>query len=343
MYKYDERTPGYTSASGVLSPRCGRSGSMSYADAREVQASRFDPRACAALLAMHGAALAGLWTGVSAVALAVAALLFFLRAFALAAGFHRYFAHRAFRATRPTEIALAVAGTCAAQMGPLWWAAHHRRHHRESDRPGDVHSPIVGGLFWAHMGWLLSDRHTRTAIEEVPDLARDPLLRWLDRWHFVPTLALAAACFALGAGLARVAPQLGTSGAQMLVVGFLWSTLALSHTTFAVNSIGHRFGTRRYETGDHSRNNAFLALISLGEGWQNNHHRFPGAARAGFFAWEFDPTWWMLRALAALGLVSQLRPVPAEAYAERPRALRNTRTATTTKPQPNPNESPTRA
>jgi stearoyl-CoA desaturase (delta-9 desaturase) len=313
-----------------------------HAGFQESKAAHFDPRACAALLAMHVAALAGFWTGVSTVALAVAALLFFARAFALAAGFHRFFSLRAFRAARPFEIALAITGTSAAQMGPLWWAAHHRRHHRESDRPGDVHSPAVGGLFWAHMGWLLSDQHTRTALEEVPDLARDPLLRWLDRWHFVPTLALAAACFALGSVLARTAPQLGTSSAQMLVVGFLWSTLALSHTTFAVNSLGHRYGTRRYQTGDHSRNNAFLSLISLGEGWQNNHHRFPGAARAGFFSWEFDPTWWLLRAFAALGLVSKLRPVPAEAYTERPRALRSTRTAPTTSAQPNPNASPTR-
>jgi stearoyl-CoA desaturase (delta-9 desaturase) len=326
----------------MLSLHCAGSGSTMHAGFAQSPSWRFEPRACAALLAMHATALAGFWTGVSKVALAVAALLFLVRAVAVAAGFHRFFSHRAFRAARPVEIALAVAGTSAAQMGPLWWAAHHRRHHRESDRPGDVHSPIAGGLFWAHMGWLLSDQHTRTAIEEVPDLAHDPLLRWLDRWHFVPTLALGAGCFALGAVLARTAPELGTSGAQMLVVGFLWSTLALSHTTFAVNSLGHRFGTRRYETGDHSRNNPFLALISLGEGWQNNHHRFPGAARAGVFPWEFDPIWWMLRALAALGLVWELRPVPAEAYAARPRALRKTSTTTTIAAQPSPNASPTR-
>lgn len=301
---------------------------------------RFDPRACAALLAMHAAGLAVIWTGVSPVALGVAALLFLVRGLALTAGYHRLFSHRAFRATRPVQIVLAVVGTSAAQMGPLWWAAHHRRHHRESDGPGDIHSPAAFGLFWAHMGWLLSDQHSRTAIEEVPDLASDPLLRWLDRWHFVPTLVLATACVALGHALARAAPQLGTSGAQMLVVGFLWSTLAAYHSTYAVNSLGHSVGTRRYETGDNSRNNAFVALLTLGEGWQNNHHRFPSAARTGFFWWEFDPTWWFLRGLAALGLVSELRPVPAEAYAAAPRALRSNRTAGTAATHANPNASP---
>ena len=302
--------------------------------------TRFDPRSCTALLAMHAAAFAVIWTGVSPIALGVAALLYLVRGFALTAGYHRLFSHRSFRATRPVQIVLAVVATSAAQMGPLWWAAHHRRHHRESDGPGDIHSPAVFGLFWAHMGWLLSDQHSRTAIEEVPDLASDPLLRWLDRWHFVPTLVLATACFALGHALARTAPQLGTSGAQMLVVGFLWSTLAAYHSTYAVNSLGHSFGTRRYETGDNSRNNAFVALLTLGEGWQNNHHRFPSAARTGFFWWEFDPTWWFLRALAALGLVWELRPVPAEAYAAAPRALRSKKTAGTTATHANPNASP---
>lgn len=289
---------------------------------------------------MHAAAFAALWTGVSPVALGVAVLLFVTRGFAISAGYHRLLSHRAYRATRPLHVALAIMGASAAQLGPLWWAAHHRRHHRESDGPGDIHSPVTGGFFHAHLGWLLSDQHSRTAIEEVPDLASDPLLRWLDRWHFVPTLALAAACFALGAGLSRIAPQLGTSGAQMLVVGFFWSTLAMYHATYAVNSLGHSFGTRRYETGDHSRNNAFVALVTLGEGWQNNHHRFPAAARSGFFWWEFDPTFWFVRGLAALGLASELRPVPAEAYAAAPRALRSNKTMGTTATHANPNASP---
>lgn len=304
---------------------------------------RFDPRACPALLAMHAAALAVIWTGVSPVAVAVAVGLLLVRGFAISAGYHRLLSHRAYRTSRPLQIAIAVVGTSAAQMGPLWWAALHRRHHRESDGPGDIHSPVGNGLFWAHMGWLLSDRFSHTEIGEVPDLAADPVLCWLDRWHFVPTLALAAATFAFGHWLAIVAPQLGTSGAQMFVVGFLWSTLVMYHATYAVNSLGHSFGARRYETGDDSRNNAFVALITLGEGWQNNHHRFPGAARAGFFWWEIDPTYWMLRAMASLGLVWDLREVPAEAYAERPRPLRPIQSAPArTATQPNPNASPTR-
>ncbi len=303
---------------------------------------RFDPRACPALLAMHGAALAAIWTGVSPVAIAVAAALFVIRGFALTAGYHRYFSHRAYRATRPVQIAFAVVGASAAQLGPLWWAGHHRRHHRESDGPGDIHSPVTGGFLWAHIGWLLSDRHSRTAIAEVPDLDGDGVLRWLDRFHWVPPLVLAMGSFALGHTLAVTAPQLGTSGAQMLVVGFFWSTLALYHSTYAVNSLGHSLGTQRYETGDRSRNNAFVALLTLGEGWQNNHHRFPSASRAGFFWWEFDPTFWLLRVLAAVGLVHELRPVPAEAYAERPSALRRASTTATSATQPNPNASPTR-
>jgi len=305
--------------------------------------ARFDPVAALPLLAMHAAALSIAWTGVSRAALAVAALLFVVRAFGLTAGYHRYFAHRSFRASRAVQLGFALLGASAAQMGPLWWAGHHRRHHRLSDRDGDPHSPVAGSLAWAHMGWLLCRRHVRAPIEEMSDFARVPELRWLERWHAIAPMALAAGCFALGAWLERARPELGTSGPQMLAVGFLASTLALYHVTYLVNSLGHRVGAQRFETGDGSRNNALLALVSLGDGWHNNHHRFPKSARHGFHWWELDPTWLGLRALAALGLVSDLAPIPAEAYADprrsRPHAIANATAA----PQPNANESPIRA
>jgi stearoyl-CoA desaturase (delta-9 desaturase) len=299
--------------------------------------ARFDPLAAGPLIAMHGAALAVLWTGVSGVALAVAAVLFVARAFGLTAGYHRYFAHRSYRTSRIGQLALGLLGASAAQMGPLWWAGHHRLHHRHSDRTGDPHSPVTGSLYWAHIGWLLCRRHAATPLGAMRDFARFPELVWLDRWHAVAPAAVALGCWALGAALA--ARGFATSGAQMLIVGFLLGTLALYHVTYAVNSLAHRFGTRRYDAEDGSRNHALLALVSLGDGWHNNHHRFPRAARHGFFWWELDPTWLGLRALAALGFVSDLVPVPAEAYAERrPSAI----PASTPAPHATPNESPIR-
>ena len=281
---------------------------------RERELERFAPAACAGLLAIHAAGFAGLATGVSRPALAIAAGLGVARAFGLTAGYHRYFAHRAFRTSRAGQLLLACLGASAAQLGPLWWAGHHRRHHQHSDRPGDVHSPAQRDLVWAHVGWLLCRRYSSTELAAIPDFARFPELRALDRWHLLPPAALAAACYALGAWLG---PAHGTSGAQMLVVGFVWSTLALYHVTFAVNSLGHRFGARRFDAGDESRNNTWLALVTLGDGWHNNHHRFPRSARHGLSWREPDPTWWALRALASLGLAWELHAPPAEAYAAR--------------------------
>jgi stearoyl-CoA desaturase (delta-9 desaturase) len=208
------------------------------------------------------------------------------------------------------QLAGAVLGAAAAQLGPLWWAAHHRAHHQRSDRPGDPHSPRVLGMGRAHVSWIFDSANRATDLERVPDLAAYPELRFLDRFpHAVPLLT-AAATFGLGEWLARVAPELHTSGAQMLVWAFCISTVLLYHVTFSINSIGHRVGRRRYETTDDSRNNALLAVLALGEGWHNNHHRFPGAARQGFAWWEVDFTWLTLRLLSAVGLLHDLRPVP---------------------------------
>ena len=268
-------------------------------------------------IALHLACLGVLFVGISAVAVAVCAASYFIRMFAITAFYHRYFAHRAFKTSRPMQFAFAVLGASATQRGPLWWAAHHRRHHKHADGGGDPHSPREG-LLWSHMGWFLSRAHFATEWEQIPDLARFPELRWLDRFDIVVPIAYAAALFGLGSLLERFAPGLGTSGAQLLVWGYFISTVVLIHVTLTINSLAHRFGTRRFETGDDSRNNPWLALLTLGEGWHNNHHHFPGSARQGFYWWEIDISYAILRVMAGLGIVRDLRAVP-EGFLERRR------------------------
>jgi stearoyl-CoA desaturase (delta-9 desaturase) len=260
---------------------------------------------------VHAGCIGVLWTGASPAAVAVAAGLFGLRMFAITAFYHRYFSHRAFRTSRAAQFAFALLGAAAVQRGPLWWAAHHRHHHARADRPDDSHSPGQHGFLWSHVGWFLARGNFATRAALVPDLARYPELRWLDRYDAVVPAALALALFAAG-------------GWQWLVWGFCISTVALWHATFAINSLAHRFGSRRYATRDESRNNAWLALLTLGEGWHNNHHRYPAAARQGFYWWEVDLSWYALRLLAALGVVWDLRPVPAairESHRSAPRGL----------------------
>jgi stearoyl-CoA desaturase (delta-9 desaturase) len=231
--------------------------------------------------------------------------------FAITAFYHRYFAHRAFRMSRGMQFVAAVLGNTAAQRGPLWWAAHHRKHHKTSDTPDDVHSARHRGFLWSHLLWWATRRGWRTDLAQVPDWARYPELRWLDRFDTVVPVLFAAAMFGLGALLGRCAPGLGVDGWQCLVWGFFVSTVVLYHATFTVNSLSHRFGSQRYATGDDSRNNPWLALLTFGEGWHNNHHHYPVSTRQGFFWWEVDLTFWLLRLLAAVGLVTDLRPVPA--------------------------------
>jgi stearoyl-CoA desaturase (delta-9 desaturase) len=229
--------------------------------------------------------------------------------FAITAFYHRYFSHRSFRTSRAAQFVFALLGAAAVQRGPLWWASQHRHHHAYADQETDIHSPRHG-FFWSHVGWFLTRANFRTREKLVRDLARYPELRWLDRYDVaVPTL-LGVLLYALGAWLEQTAPQLGTSGVQLFVWGFCISTVALYHATFAINSLAHRFGTRRYATRDDSRNNFWLALLTFGEGWHNNHHRFPAAARQGFRWWEIDLSYYGLRLLAAFGVIWDLRPVP---------------------------------
>jgi len=271
-------------------------------------------------LLLHAGCLAVAWVGVSALAVSVAVALYLLRMFAITGFYHRYFSHRAFRTSRALQFLFALLGAAAVQRGPLWWAAHHRHHHAHADRPDDPHSPAQHGFLWAHTGWFMAREHFATRSALVKDLSRYPELRWLDRYDAAAPALLAVALFAVGELLQCWAPALGTDGWQLLVWGFCVSTTALYHATFTVNSLAHRLGSRRYATRDGSRNNWLIAVLTLGEGWHNNHHHYPGAARQGFYWWEIDLTYYVLRLLAALGLVWDLKPVPAAVRATRRRA-----------------------
>lgn len=258
---------------------------------------------------LHLSCLAVIWVDWSPFAVLFALALYVLRMFAITGFYHRYFSHKTFRTSRPLQFLFAVAGATAVQRGPLWWASQHRQHHASSDQAEDAHSPVQHGFLWSHMGWFLSDAHFATRNERVKELMQYAELRFLDRFDVVVPLLFALAIFGLGEWLALAAPQLGTDGWQLLVWGFAISTVALYHATFSVNSLAHTWGSRRYQTRDHSRNNPVLALLTLGEGWHNNHHHYPGSARQGFYWWEIDPTWYGLKLLAALGLIWDMRDV----------------------------------
>jgi stearoyl-CoA desaturase (delta-9 desaturase) len=250
------------------------------------------------MMACHGVALVGpflvpfswRWVG-------LAGALYVVRMLALSAGYHRYFAHRSYKTSRGFQLVLAFAGGTCAQRGALWWAANHRHHHRHADQAGDIHSPRQHGLFWSHLGWILSRRFEQRHAKSVPDLACFPELRWLDDHHFVPSLALAAGLLVVG-------------GWPALIWGSFVSTVFLWHCTFSINSLAHVFGQRRYATNDDSRNNGWLALLTMGEGWHNNHHRHQSSAALGFTRWQIDCTYTLLRGLGALGIVWDLRLPP---------------------------------
>ncbi|MBP6515286.1 MAG: acyl-CoA desaturase [Steroidobacteraceae bacterium] len=259
---------------------------------------------------MHLACLAVFWVGVSPVAVVVAVALYFLRMLAITGFYHRYFSHRAFKTSRAGQFVFGLLGASAVQRGPVWWAAHHRHHHAHSDRPEDTHSPVQHGFIMSHMGWFLTRGGFNPDLSRVKDLLAYPELRWLDRYDIAVPFALALVLLGLGMLLETVAPSLGTTGGQMLVWGFFVSTIAVYHGTYTINSLSHVFGSKRYETRDESRNNPWLALLTLGEGWHNNHHYYPQAARQGFYWWEIDITYYFLRGLAALGIIWDLKPVP---------------------------------
>jgi stearoyl-CoA desaturase (delta-9 desaturase) len=245
---------------------------------------------------VHLLPLLAFFTGVTATAVALFFVTFFGRMWAVTAGYHRYFSHRSFRMNRFWGAALAFAGTTAAQKGPLWWAAHHRNHHRYSDQEQDIHSPKKG-FWWSHVVWILCDKYNKSDQNLIRDFSKYPEMRFIDKHDWIGPWALAVTCFLIG----------GWSG---LVVGFFLSTVVLWHTTFTINSLAHVWGKRVYETDDTSRNNGFLALLTGGEGWHNNHHRYPFSARQGFRWWQTDTTYYGLKLLSWVGIVKDIRPVP---------------------------------
>jgi len=222
---------------------------------------------------------------------------YYLRMFAITAGFHRYFSHRSYKTGRVMQFLLAWLGCTSAQKGALWWAAHHRLHHKNSDLPTDIHSPIQDGFWWSHVGWILSDQYSETEWDQIPDLAKYPELRWLNRYPHLASVSYAVLFFIIG-------------GWGALIWGFVISTVLLWHGTFTINSLSHVYGSVRYRTTDTSRNNFWLALITLGEGWHNNHHCYMSSTRQGFYWWEIDMSYLTLKGLSALGLVWDLREPP---------------------------------
>ncbi len=250
-------------------------------------------------LLLHLTCLTVFVVELNAPSLALCAASYFIQMFGITAGYHRYFSHRTFKTSRAFQFVLGWLGCAASQNGPSWWVARHRHHHRDSDGTTDLHSPVVHGFWWSHAGWLLSKSSDGTDTAIVKDLRRYPEIRWLDRYFWAPPLTLAASCLLLA----------GWSG---LVWGFLVSTMLSHHATFTVNSICHLWGRRRYETADASRNNWFVALITLGEGWHNNHHHYQSSANQGFRWWEIDVSYYMIRLLTWIGLVWDVRTPPPD-------------------------------
>jgi stearoyl-CoA desaturase (delta-9 desaturase) len=258
---------------------------------------------------VHLACLLVFFVEFSWAAVAVAVALFALRMFGITAGYHRYFSHRAYKTGRVFQFVLALLGTLSVQKGVLWWAANHRAHHKYSDQKEDIHSPIQRGFWWSHVGWILAPDYEATDYKRIPDMAKYPELRWLNEHYLIPVVAMAVLLYLAG-------------GASWLVWGFAVSTTVLWHVTFMINSLAHVYGSRRYATTDTSRNNFWLALLTMGEGWHNNHHHFMNSTRQGFFWWEIDATYYILKMLSWVGVTWDLIEPPArllqEARAPRP-------------------------
>ncbi len=265
---------------------------------------------------MHLLALGALFTGFSWAAVIALLITYVVRVFALTAGFHRYFSHRSFKTSRAFQFIMAWVGTSAAQLGPMWWAANHRHHHQHSDKPEDIHSPVIKNAFWAHIGWILCRAYGTIQQDRIKDLNKYPELRFIDRFHGLPVDSLNGVRYVVGAGLNTYYPALGTSGMQMVMWGFFLSTILVYHVTFCVNSVTHIIGNKRFDNDDESRNSFWIALLTFGEGWHNNHHRWPLSARQGMYWWEFDLSYLLLRGLEKLGLVWDLKVYPKAIYAE---------------------------
>jgi fatty-acid desaturase len=230
--------------------------------------------------------------------LAVALFVYWIAVgFGISLGYHRLHTHRGFKTSLLFEYFLAVCGALSFEGGPIFWVATHRIHHQKSDRDGDPHSPR-DGAWWAHVGWILvgESKHSNTRLmsKYAPDLARHRFYVWLNNYHWLPTVALAALLYAIG-GL----PLFLWAICLRIVVGL--------HATWLVNSATHMWGSRRFATRDDSRNNWWVALITFGEGWHNNHHAHPVSARHGLAWYEFDLSWITLKLLRVIGLVNSIQ------------------------------------
>ncbi len=259
-------------------------------------------------LLSHLAPLGAFWVAVPSNVWIWFLALYAIRMFGVTGGYHRYFAHRTYKTSRVFQFVLAFIAQSSAQRGVLWWAAHHRDHHKYSDTKRDVHSPVVEGFWYAHMGWLYH-HNSETKLERVRDLAKYPELRFLNQYWLLPPIVMGAAVAAI-------------AGWGVLLVGFMGSTVLCWHSTFFINSLAHVWGSRRYNTTDDSRNNFWLALLTMGEGWHNNHHHHMGCARQGFFWWEIDFSYYTIKGLEKLGLVWDVREPPAGVVHNTAAALR---------------------
>ena len=248
--------------------------------------------------------------GVSKVAIVIALLLYWIRVFSIGAFYHRYFSHRTFKTNRAWQFFFAVLGTSSAQRSPIWWAAHHRSHHQFSDTEKDPHSPLRYSFWRSHVGWFLTHKNFHYDKSKVKDLLKFPELCWLERYDVIVPVTLILILFVLGTLLNIYFPMFNCTGLQLVVWGFSISTVATLHTTVSINSFGHKYGSRRYNTPDQSRNNFFLALLTLGEGWHNNHHHYPATAKQGFYWWEIDVTYYILVAMEKCGIITELKRVP---------------------------------
>jgi stearoyl-CoA desaturase (Delta-9 desaturase) len=263
---------------------------------------------------IHLACLAVFWVGISRAAVVVCLAFYLVRMFGITAGYHRYFSHRSFKTTRAFQFVLGWIGAMATQKGPLWWAANHRHHHATSDSDEDAHSPRHG-FWWSHVGWFLCNKFHETNYRLIPDLARFRELRFLNECYVLPPISLALAVSGTGWLLRHWFPGLHTSPLQMLVWGYFVSTALLYHGTFVVNSLAHVIGRQRFATKDDSKNSFLIALVTLGEGWHNNHHFVPSSERQGFYWWEVDVTHYVLRGLSWVGVVWDLKKPPQHVYA----------------------------
>jgi stearoyl-CoA desaturase (delta-9 desaturase) len=286
------------------------------ADSVRSQPERFEFSRSIPFIILHIGCLGVIWTGGSWAAVVTAVVLYVVRMFAVTGLYHRYFCHRAYHTSRAMQFIFALIGLTAVQRGPLWWAAVHRHHHAHSDEEVDVHSPVWKGFLWSHVGWLTSSRNFPTDYRLVRDLSKYPELVFLNRFDLIGPLLLAFLLYGFGAVLAAFAPGLGTNGWQMVVWGFFISTVCLFHATCAVNSFAHTLGSKRFETDDESRNSLLLAILTLGEGWHNNHHHYQSSARQGFFWWEIDISYYVIRAMGLVGIIWDIKTVPARVIEE---------------------------